>query len=123
MSTIGERPGPPLGVVAGALATFYVIVLAASGGWAHLADRARTDWWLLAPMIVAFGTQVALTVELRVACCAPPRGRVRASATDVSTVVTRPSLEPLHRIVRALARASLVRAGGSISGLRGRRHR
>jgi hypothetical protein len=49
----------------GALAGFYVTVLAASGGWRHLADQARTDWWLLAPIVVAFGVQVALTVELR----------------------------------------------------------
>ena len=49
----------------GALATFYVAVLAASGGWEHLADQARADWWLLAPIILAFGAQVALSVELR----------------------------------------------------------
>jgi uncharacterized membrane protein YhaH (DUF805 family) len=49
----------------GALTGFYVAVLAASGGWEHLRDQARTDWWLLMPIIVAFGTQVALSVELR----------------------------------------------------------
>ena len=37
----------------------------ASGGWEHLRDQARTDWWLLTPIIVRFGTQVALSVELR----------------------------------------------------------
>jgi hypothetical protein len=52
-------------VASGALAGFYVAVLAASGGWEHLADQARADWWLLMPIIVAFGTQVALSVELR----------------------------------------------------------
>jgi hypothetical protein len=53
------------GVAATALMAFYVTVLAASGGWAHLADQAQSDWWLLAPIAVAFGAQVALTVELR----------------------------------------------------------
>lgn len=48
-----------------ALAGFYVVVLAWSGGWEHLFDQARTDWWLLVPIVAAFGTQVALTVELR----------------------------------------------------------
>ena len=49
----------------GALTGFYVGVVAASGGWEHLRDQARTDWWLLTPIILAFGTQVALSVELR----------------------------------------------------------
>ena len=49
----------------GALIGFYVAVLAWSGGWQHLVDQAGTDWWLLTPIIVAFGTQVTLTVELR----------------------------------------------------------
>jgi hypothetical protein len=52
-------------VAPAALGTFYIIVLAAVGGWEHLADQARTDWWLLAPIAVAFGAQVALAVELR----------------------------------------------------------
>lgn len=47
------------------LAAFYVATLVVSAGWQHLADQARTDWWLLVPIIVAFGAQVALTVELR----------------------------------------------------------
>jgi hypothetical protein len=34
------------GVAATALMAFYVTVLAASGGWAHLADQAQSDWWL-----------------------------------------------------------------------------
>lgn len=50
---------------AGALTGFYVAVLTWSGGWEHLIDQASTDWWLLTPIIVAFGTQVALSVELR----------------------------------------------------------
>lgn len=49
----------------GALTGSYVAVVGASGGWEHLVDQARTDWWLLAPIILAFGTQVALSVELR----------------------------------------------------------
>lgn len=49
----------------GALAGLYVAVLTLSGGWEHLVDQARADWWLLMPIIVAFGIQVALTVELR----------------------------------------------------------
>lgn len=48
-----------------ALVAFYVAVLLASGGWRHLVDQARTDGWLLVPIIAAFGTQVALTSELR----------------------------------------------------------
>ena len=40
-------------------------VLMASADWQHLNDQARQDWWLPAPIIVGFGTQVALTVELR----------------------------------------------------------
>lgn len=47
------------------LAAFYVAVLAASGGLQHLVDQTRTDWWLLTPIVLAFGTQIALTVELR----------------------------------------------------------
>lgn len=49
----------------GALTAFYVAVVAGSGGREHLVDQARTDWWLLTPIILAFGTQVALSVELR----------------------------------------------------------
>lgn len=49
----------------GALAGFYVAVLTLSGGWKHLVDQTRADWWLLTPIILAFGTQVALSVELR----------------------------------------------------------
>jgi hypothetical protein len=52
-------------MASGALVGFYVAVLALSGGSEHLIDQARTDWWLLTPIILAFGTQVALSVELR----------------------------------------------------------
>ena len=54
-------------VALGALTGFYIAVLAGSGGWEHLVDQTRTDWWLLVPIIVAFGTQVALSAELRAA--------------------------------------------------------
>ena len=49
----------------GALVGFYVAVLAWAGGWGHLVDQTRNDWWLLTPIILAFGIQVALSVELR----------------------------------------------------------
>lgn len=52
-------------VAAAGLATFYVAVLAGASGWSHLADQARTDWWLLVPIVLGFAAQVALTVELR----------------------------------------------------------
>lgn len=51
-------------MVSGALAGFYVAVLTLSGGWEHFVDQARADWWLLTPITLAFGTQVALSVEL-----------------------------------------------------------
>jgi hypothetical protein len=49
-----------------ALALFYALVVGlASGASDHLIDQARRDWYFLAPIIVGFGTQVALVVELR----------------------------------------------------------
>lgn len=48
------------------LALFYALVVGfASGSVDHLLDQARRDWYLLAPIIVGFGTQVTLVVELR----------------------------------------------------------
>ena len=52
-------------LAAATLAGFYVAVLVASADWEHLRDQAQDDWWLLVPIMVGFGTQVALTVELR----------------------------------------------------------
>lgn len=52
-------------VCAALLAGFYVTVLAWASGWSHLVEQARQDWWLLAPITVGFGIQVALMVELR----------------------------------------------------------
>lgn len=55
------------GVVgAAALAAFYALVVGlASGSADHLADQARADWYLLAPILAGFGVQVALMAELR----------------------------------------------------------
>ena len=48
------------------LALFYAIVVGlASGSVDHLLEQARGDWYLLAAIVAGFGTQVALTVELR----------------------------------------------------------
>lgn len=48
------------------LALFYALVVGfASGSADHLIDQARRDWYFLAPIIVGFGTQVTLVVELR----------------------------------------------------------
>lgn len=52
-------------VAAGLLVAFYVGVLTWGSGWTHLRDQARQDWWLLTPIVAGFGTQVALTAELR----------------------------------------------------------
>jgi hypothetical protein len=70
----------------GALTGFYVAVLAASGGWEHLRDQARADWWLLMPIIVAFGTQVALSVELRHRHRAQHLGATTGAGTGASAV-------------------------------------
>ena len=55
------------GVVAtAAIAVFYALVVGlASGSVDHLLDQARRDWYLLAAIVVGFGVQVALVVELR----------------------------------------------------------
>ena len=53
-------------VASGALALFYALVVGgASRSIDHLATQARTDWYLLLPIIAGFGVQVALLVELR----------------------------------------------------------
>ena len=49
-----------------ALALVYALVVGlASGSVDHLLDRASRDGYLLAAIVVGFGTQVALVVELR----------------------------------------------------------
>lgn len=47
------------------LVAFYVGVLGTASGWSHLRDQTRQDWWLLTPIVIGFGAQVALVVELR----------------------------------------------------------
>ena len=53
-------------VGAAGLVAFYAVVVGfASGSVDHLADQARQDWYLLAPIIAGFGIQVGLMAELR----------------------------------------------------------
>lgn len=68
MSIASGRRSLVWGAAASAgLAVFYAAVVGvASGSIDHLLDQARRDWYLLAPIVIGFGTQVALTVELRV---------------------------------------------------------
>ena len=66
-SAFVDRRSVEWGVTGAAIfALFYVLVVGfASGSVDHLLDQVRRDWYLLAPIIVGFGTQVALVVELR----------------------------------------------------------
>lgn len=63
----GSRSSVALGLAAaGAMAVVYgAVVGGLSGSLAHLVEQARTDWFLLAPIIAGFGAQVGLVVELR----------------------------------------------------------
>jgi hypothetical protein len=55
-----------IGTAAGlAMAGVFAAVVAGTAGWAHLDQQVRADWWLLAPLLAGFATQVALMVELR----------------------------------------------------------
>lgn len=75
------------GLVASAgLIVFYVTVLAWSADWAHLRDQTREDWWLLLPIVAGFGTQVALTVELRRRHRAHHLGATTGAGTGASAV-------------------------------------
>lgn len=48
------------------LAIFYgVVVGLASGSWDHLTAQVRADWYFLVPILVGFGAQIGLLVELR----------------------------------------------------------
>lgn len=47
------------------MAAFYVAVIVWANGWSHLGEQVRQDWYFLVPIIVGFGVQVALMVELR----------------------------------------------------------
>jgi hypothetical protein len=73
-------------VASTALAAFYVVVLAWASGWDHLRDQAGQDWWLLLPIVVGFGTQVALTAELRRRHRAHHLGATTGAGTGASTV-------------------------------------
>lgn len=54
------------GVGAGGMSTFYVAVVAGlSGSFRHLVDQVAIDWWILLPIIIGFGVQVAVMVELK----------------------------------------------------------
>ena len=56
----------PAALAAGVLAILYAtIVRAASGSTEHLLAQLRTDWYLLVPIVIGFGVQVGLFVELR----------------------------------------------------------
>lgn len=49
-----------------AMAAFYVlVVLGASRSAEHLGDQLAADWYLVLPIVVGFGVQVSLMVELR----------------------------------------------------------
>ena len=74
MSAVTARAGIAIGrrslawgvAASAAMAVFYATVVGlVSGSVDHLLDQARTDWYLLAAIILGFGTQVALMVELR----------------------------------------------------------
>jgi hypothetical protein len=62
VSTSARRAGV---VAALGMAGFYVLVVGWAGGREHLADQVREDWWLVAPITVAFAAQVGVMVELR----------------------------------------------------------
>jgi hypothetical protein len=47
------------------MAAFYAVVVGWAGGIEHLVDQARGDWWLVAPITLAFAAQVGVMVELR----------------------------------------------------------
>lgn len=48
------------------MAGFYTLVVGGlSGSTNHLADQISRDWYLLLPIVVGFGIQVGLIVELR----------------------------------------------------------
>lgn len=68
------------------IAAFYVAVLTLSSDWAHLRDQTRQDWWLLAPIVIGFGAQVGLTVELRRRHRAQHLGATTGAGTGASAV-------------------------------------
>ena len=50
---------------AGMAAVYAAVVGGLSGSLAHLGEQVRADWFLLGPIILGFGVQVGLVVELR----------------------------------------------------------
>ena len=48
-----------------ALAGTLTTVIVGLAGWTHLTAQLRSDWWLLAPLLIGVGVQVALVTELR----------------------------------------------------------
>ena len=48
------------------LASLYALIVGgASRSLRHLLDQAQTDWYLLTPLMLGFGLQIALVLELR----------------------------------------------------------
>lgn len=63
---IGRRSVRGGMIAAAVLAVFYIVVVwGASGSFGHLTGQIARDWYLLIPIIVGFGLQVGLVVELR----------------------------------------------------------
>ncbi len=64
-----------------ALAGTLTAVIAGLAGWTHLTAQLRSDWWLLAPLLIGVGVQVALVTELR---CRRRLASVAAGAAGAS---------------------------------------
>ena len=65
---LSRRTLVALHTIAGALMLFALysgIVAGASRSLDHFTDQVRSDWYLIAPLMVGFGTQAALMLELR----------------------------------------------------------
>lgn len=50
---------------AAVLTSFYIAVLAGSAGWGHLGDTLGRDWYLVLPLVLGFGLQITILVEVR----------------------------------------------------------
>ena len=66
-TTFRRWPSAAVGAAASAaMIVFYVVVvIGASRSVDHLVDQAGADWYFLLPIVVGFGIQVGLLVELR----------------------------------------------------------
>lgn len=69
-----------------ALVAFYVATLTLAADVGHLRDQVRQDWWLLLPIVAGFGTQVALSSELRHRHHLHHLGAATGTGTGASTV-------------------------------------